>query len=61
LRWSIAHQFRAACDVLTKAAMAAIPARGDDAIYRRGQLIRAAAQQAGFLRTYYNPVERRRW
>jgi hypothetical protein len=41
--------------------MAMLPARGDDAILRRGRVIRAAAQQAGFLRTYYNPVERRKW
>jgi len=61
LRWSAAHQLRAACDVLSKAAVAMLPARGDDAILRRGRVIRAAAQQAGFLRTYYNPVERRKW
>jgi GT2 family glycosyltransferase len=61
LRWSAAHQLRAACDVFAKAAMAMLPARGDDAILRRGRVIRAAAQQAGFLRTYYNPVERRKW
>ncbi len=61
LRWSILQQSRAAWDVLAKTAMAIVPARGDDAILRRGWLVRAAAQQAGFLRTYYNPLERRRW
>jgi glycosyltransferase involved in cell wall biosynthesis len=61
VRWSAAHQLRAACDVVAKAAMAMLPARGDDAIVRRGLVIRAAAQQAGFLRTYYNPAERRKW
>jgi hypothetical protein len=41
--------------------MVLFPSRGDEAIVRRGRLIRAAAQQFGFLRTYYNPIERRRW
>ena len=61
LRWSVAHQARAAYDVLAKAVMALVPARGDDAIVRRGSLIRALAQQAGFLRAYYSRSERRRW
>jgi glycosyltransferase involved in cell wall biosynthesis len=61
LRWSIVHQVRAALDVLFKAASSLAPVQGDEAILRRGWLVRAAAQQAGFLRTYYNPLERRRW
>jgi hypothetical protein len=47
--------------VLFKAASSLAPVQGDEAILRRGWLVRAAAQQAGFLRTYYNPLERRRW
>lgn len=61
LHWSAAHQARAAYDVIAKAVRALVPAQGDDGIVRRGSLIRAAAQQAGFLRAYYSPAERRRW
>ncbi|MFN2449584.1 MAG: glycosyltransferase family 2 protein [Candidatus Baltobacteraceae bacterium] len=61
MRWNVLHQTRAAGDVLVKAVYAAVPAHGDTAVLRKGGLVRAAAQQAGFIATFYSARERRRW
>ncbi|HEY9179276.1 MAG TPA: glycosyltransferase [Candidatus Baltobacteraceae bacterium] len=61
VRWTALHQVRAGIDLAVKAFGAVLPGHDDAALLRRGWLVRAAAQQAGFVRTYYNPRERRRW
>ena len=61
ISWNALVQLRALGDVLRKAWRAGLPASGDAAILRRGELVRAAAQQAGFIRAYYSAKERRRW
>ncbi len=61
IRWNVRLQLRALADVVAKGFRAGIPAVGDAAILRRGELVRAAAQQAGFIRAYYSAKERRRW
>jgi glycosyltransferase involved in cell wall biosynthesis len=60
-QWRIRHQLAALAAIAKNAIRASLPARGDDAIVRRGTLIRTTAQHAGFLRTYYSVTERRRW
>ena len=59
--WRLRHQAQALAKIAENAFLALLPARGDEKILRRGSFVRATAQQAGFLRTYYNPWERRRW
>lgn len=59
--WTRRQQLRAASDVAAKALFALVPARGTQRILRQGQFLRAAAQQAGFIRTFYSAAERRRW
>lgn len=61
LHWSPLHQLRASAEVLLKGLGALVPGRNDAALLRRGWFVRAAAQHTGFVRTYYNPRERRRW
>lgn len=61
ISWSVRLQMRAALDVLQKAWLALAPANGMQRILTRGQLVRAAAQQAGFICTYYNLRERKKW
>ncbi len=62
VRWTPLHQLGAALDVSKRAAATLLPgANNDQRLLRRGWLVRAAAQQAGFLRTYYNGTERARW
>lgn len=61
IRWNARLQLRALTDVIAKSVRAGIPAAGDAAIVRRGELVRAAAQQAGFIRAFYSAKERRRW
>jgi glycosyltransferase involved in cell wall biosynthesis len=61
VQWRFRHQAAALGSVLRNAALALLPASGDTRIVRRGSFFRSAAQHAGFLRTYYNPMERRRW
>jgi GT2 family glycosyltransferase len=60
-QWRFRHQAAALASVARNAALALLPASGDAKVLRRGSFVRAAAQHAGFLRTYYNPMERRRW
>lgn len=61
VRWGAREQCMAANDVLRKAWQAALPAPPHARMFRKGELVRAAAQQLGFLRTYYSAKERRRW
>ncbi len=61
LQWSAQRESRAAFDVAKKALAALLPGTDDQALLRRGWFVRTAAQHAGFVRTYYNPRERRRW
>lgn len=61
LRWSVLREIRASLEVLAKAFGALLPGSGEAALLRRGWFIRSAAQHAGFIRTYYNRAERRRW
>lgn len=60
-QWHLRHETAAIRRVLANAALALLPARGDEKIRRRGSFVRAAAQHAGFLRAYYSSRERRRW
>lgn len=59
--WNALYQLRAAFDVTKCAAAALLPGPQDARLLRRGRLVRGAAQQAGFLRTYYSARERARW
>lgn len=59
--WGIAEEARTIWDIALHLLRFLVPARGDAAILRRGFLIRTAAQHLGFLRTYFNSRERRRW
>jgi glycosyltransferase involved in cell wall biosynthesis len=61
LRWSLLREIRASLEVIAKAFGALVPGTSDAVLLRRGSFIRSAAQHAGFLRTYYNRTERRRW
>jgi glycosyltransferase involved in cell wall biosynthesis len=61
LRWSLLREVRASLEVMAKAFGALLPGTSDAMLLRRGSFIRSAAQHAGFLRTYYNRTERRRW
>ncbi|HET7813445.1 MAG TPA: glycosyltransferase [Candidatus Baltobacteraceae bacterium] len=61
LPWTIARELRSLWEVACKAWRALLPAGGDERILRQGQFVRVAAQHAGFVRTFYNPRERRRW
>ncbi len=61
VRWTRQHQLRATSDVAAKALAALLPSRGTQRIVRHGQFVRAAAQQAGFISTFYSATERRRW
>lgn len=61
LRWSLLREVRASLEVMAKALGALLPGPSDAVLLRRGWFIRTAAQRAGFLRTYYNRTERRRW
>lgn len=61
VQWRMRHQLAAIGGVLRNGALALLPAAGDSRIVRQGTFVRAAAQHAGFLRTYYNPMERQRW
>lgn len=61
LRWTALHQVRAVVDIAAKTLAAGIPATGDAGVARHGAFVRAAAQHAGFVRTYYSARERRRW
>lgn len=60
-QWRLRHQAAALGAVLRNAVLALLPSRGDTKVLRHGRFVRAAAQHAGFLRTYYSPLERRRW
>jgi glycosyltransferase involved in cell wall biosynthesis len=61
IHWSLLRQLRAMLDVLAKGLAAVLPGRDDSALLRRGWFVRSIAQHAGFVRTYYNFAERRRW
>jgi len=61
IRWSIAHEFRAAGELLGLALGAALPAAAEVALVRRGTFVKKLAQRLGFISTYWNPGERRRW
>jgi len=60
-RWHAAAELRALANVAKAACLALVPGRGNVRLVRRGLFVRYAAQHAGFVRTYYNPRERRRW
>jgi len=60
-QWNLSAELRAIWNIIKTAAAAVVPARDDQALLRRGMLLRHAAQHAGFIRTYYNPRERARW
>lgn len=37
------------------------PGSGDRALVRRGAFVKQVAQRMGFITTYWNPIERKRW
>jgi glycosyltransferase involved in cell wall biosynthesis len=59
--WGVAEEARAMWVVALHLLRFLLPCRGDTAILRRGWLIRTAAQRVGFLRTFFDSRERRRW
>jgi glycosyltransferase involved in cell wall biosynthesis len=61
VQWRMRHQLAAIGNVIRNAVLAVLPSGGDEKILRQGWFVRSAAQHAGFLRTYYNPLERLRW
>lgn len=61
LYWGVADEARALWSIAAHAAAALRPGRDDAALMRRGVFVRALAQHAGFLRTLFDDVERRRW
>lgn len=60
-RWHAAKEFKALGNVAKFACLALIPGSDDAGLLRRGSFVRTAAQHAGFVRTYYNLRERRKW
>jgi hypothetical protein len=57
----MARELRSLWDVAVNGVTTLLPADGDERLLRRGRFVRLAAQHAGFVRTFYNPRERRRW
>ncbi|MHB8144736.1 MAG: glycosyltransferase [Vulcanimicrobiaceae bacterium] len=61
VRWNPLREIAAFAGVVRDGIAALLPAKGDEALRRRGAFVRAAAQHAGRIVTYYDPAERRRW
>ena len=61
LPWGPARELRSWAELVPLAARAAVPGSGDAAIIRRGNLVKSAAQRAGFARTYWSRREATRW
>lgn len=59
--WGVAEELRALWTIARHCGRFLLPSQGDTAILRRGWLIRTAAQHVGFLRTFFDSRERRRW
>ncbi len=59
--WGLGKELRTLAGIAAQAGAAALPGKDDAALLRRGRFVRNAAQHAGFLRSYYNPRERKRW
>ena len=59
--WPLWREIRALGGIVGNVLAASIPAKGEPGIVRRGQFVRNTAQHLGFLRTYYNRKERKRW
>jgi len=59
--WGLADELRVLGTIATNFWRTLKPTQGDEAILRRGTFVRSAAQHLGFLQTFWNERERRRW
>lgn len=61
LPWTAMDEARAWLALLPLALRALLPGKGDEAILRRGHLVKKAAQRVGFTKRYWSPAEAARW
>jgi len=62
LYWGVASELRTIWSIVSSGVLALLPASSRNAaIVRKGTFIRKAAQHIGFLRTFFDRSERRRW
>jgi glycosyltransferase involved in cell wall biosynthesis len=61
IEWSVGRELRAWGDVARYALAACRPGRGDEALVRRGNLLKHLAHRLGFVTTYWSREERARW
>jgi glycosyltransferase involved in cell wall biosynthesis len=61
IRWGPLREASTWLSLLPAAAWSVLGGGGDRALVRRGSLLKRTAQRLGFLTTYWNAGERRRW
>jgi GT2 family glycosyltransferase len=59
--WSRLRELRGWGKLAGLGIRACVPAKGDAALVRRGTFVKQVAQRLGFITSYWNPVERRKW
>ena len=61
VEWSMRRELHAWGEVTSFAVSACLPGRDDASLIRRGNFVRHLAQRVGFVTTYWNWDERKRW
>jgi glycosyltransferase involved in cell wall biosynthesis len=61
VQWSLRREAAAWARLVPKATVALARQSGDVGLARRGHLVKEAAHRVSSLRTYWSPLERRRW
>jgi glycosyltransferase involved in cell wall biosynthesis len=59
--WSLWRELSAWGELAELGLQACLPGESDEALVRRGSFLRNFAQRLGYMTTYWNPMERRRW
>lgn len=61
VQWSLWHEFSALSTVAKLGLAACKRGNNNNALIRQGNFLKHLAQRLGFISTFYNPLERRRW
>jgi glycosyltransferase involved in cell wall biosynthesis len=61
VQWSLSREIGSWRNLLVLATSACLHRDGNDGLIRRGSFIRELAQRTGFISTYWNILERKRW
>ena len=61
VRWSFRRELGAWASLLPMGFATLFKKKGDEALLRRGHFLKNLFQRCGFIRTYWNPRERKRW